>query len=493
MNLGTVISFIETPSTGRFHFTIDKNATVRKGQFVQLEIEDGKIIGRVSDIIKTNRYFMRPEAVNEYQNSGGIEEIFPTTEWEYLIAEVNILGVFDGNGFKNSLFPPSPGTDVNEPEIEIIKKFFGLEENGIHMGEMPHHKLDAKFSLNKLFKKHLAILAISGAGKSYLTGILLEELLTKEKRNSPGVVIIDTHGEYTNLAESKDFATRVKVFSSEEMRIGFQNIRTYDIASIQSIKSGTQIRELDKILHSLKSNYSISDAISKIDESDIATKTKDVLLSHLISLQRTGIFGLSDYPKSEELVKQGQVSIIDMSDCISMKKKQILTRYFSGKIFHQRRAGTLPPFVLILEEAHQYIPQMATKENALCRSILQTIAREGRKFNASLCLISQRPVNLSTTVLSQCNTKIILRVSNPYDIEYIRNSSEALTKDAIDQISTLPVGYGIVIGEAVNAPLLVKIRKKKINVLERDDSMEKVCNEFYDRAEKNKKDSKAFV
>lgn len=493
MNLGTVISFIDSPSTGKFHFTINKNVYVRKGQFVQLEVEDGKLIGRVSDIIKTNRYFMRPESVNEYQKSGGLDGVFPTTDWECLVAEVKALGVFDGKQFQSSTFPPSPGADVKEPEHEILKKFFGLDEKGLDIGKIPYHKLSAKLNITKLFQKHVAVLAISGAGKSYLASVLLEELLSRERKFTPGIVVVDTHGEYVEMAEAKEIAEKVRVFRSSDMRIGFQNLRTHDIAEMEGISSGTQIRELDKILLDLKSNYSISDVISKIDESELPVKTKDVMLSHMISLQRTGIFGIDDYPKSEELVKQGQVSIIDMSDCISLKKKQIIVRYFAGKLFHYRRMGTVPPFILILEEAHQYIPEGAKKENALCRGILQTIAREGRKFDASLCLISQRPINLSTTVLSQCNTKIILRITNPYDLKHIGESSEAITKDVLDQITTLPVGYGLVVGEASNVPLLIKIREKRIKTEKREDSMQSACREFFEKLEKKRKDAEAFI
>ena len=70
---------------------------------------------------------------------------------------------------------------------------------------------------------------------------------------------------------------------------------------------------------------------------------------------------------------------------------------------------------------------------------------------------------MSTTVLSQCGTHIILRITNPYDLDHIKEGSEQITKESLKMISTLPIGEALVVGSAVNFPIFVKIRKKKSN------------------------------
>jgi DNA helicase HerA-like ATPase len=182
-----------------------------------------------------------------------------------------------------------------------------------------------------------------------------------------------------------------------------------------------------------------------------------------------------------------------MSGTISMKKKRLAVAHVAGKLFEARRSNKVPPFLLILEEAHQYVPEKVQREHAICRGILQTIAREGRKFHASLCLISQRPVQLSTTVLSQCNTNIILRVTNPYDLKHIGESSEGITKDVQDQISSLQVGTGLVVGEAVNFPLFVKIRKRKSKESEKGLPLEQAALAYMKDQEQKKSDAKEFM
>lgn len=491
--LGTVISpFENAPTTKGFHFIIDKSANVRKGKFIQLQLPDGKLIGRVSEIYRANKYYMQPETVKEYESSGkGISEIFPSNEWEYLVAQVESLGVFDGNSFQPSTYPPSPGQKVFEPEQKILEGFFGIDENGLEIGEMSHHKIKVKLNMTKLFLKHLAILAISGAGKSFLTAVLLEEMLKKEPKESPGIILIDTHGEYTGFAEDKNYINRTRVFSINDIRIGFSNLPESAFADFGL--TPTQERALIKVLGNLKGNYSITEAIDAIEHSDINQKTKDPILGTLYNLRRTGLFGINDYPPLDEIVKQGQLSIIDLSSSTNLSTKRMMVAYFARKLFNTRRSGTIPPFIIILEEAHQYIPEKVKKEHAMSKSIMETIAREGRKFQASICLISQRPVHLSTTVLSQCNTKIILRVVNPNDLAHIEESSEAMAGDLVKQITDLPVGQGYIIGEAVNFPLLVKIRKRLSKESRKGKSIEDACREFYEKVERKRKDSKAFI
>ena len=77
----------------------NKDVPVRKGQFIQLNTQDGILVARVKDIIKTNRYYQRAESVSEFERSGRpLVEQFPVDRWEYLIAQAHPLGVFtDGS------------------------------------------------------------------------------------------------------------------------------------------------------------------------------------------------------------------------------------------------------------------------------------------------------------------------------------------------------------------------------------------------------------
>ena len=495
--IGTVISTLEGPSTRKFSFVINKDSVVRRGQFVQLKNHDGNLIGRVADVVKANKYFMRPDSVKEYESSGrSMDDLFPVDHWEYLVAEVNCLGVHTGNGFVDSSFPPSPGTRVVQPENQILTELFGLDSNGLLIGTIPHHDVEVKLSPTRLLQKHLAILAISGAGKSFLTSVILEELMARRpEQGQLAVIVIDTHGEYSSFADDPKYSGRVSVFPISDVQIGLANLRSYQFSEFMPNLTYPQMRELLKVMDTLKKkNYNLSDLIDAVESNEkIKPATKEPLLSNLMSLRMTGLFGVADYPSLEELVKQGSLSIIDLSETTNLNSKQMLVAYIARKLFNARKDGIIPPFLLVLEEAHQFVPETMKKEHAISKGIMQTIAREGRKFNASLCLISQRPIQLSTTVLSQCNTHIILRITNPYDLDHIGKSSEGMTRSVIKQISSLKVGTGIIVGEAVNFPLFVKIRARHSKASEKGLPLEKAAAEYYARVKQKRKDAKEFL
>ncbi|MEJ2278283.1 MAG: ATP-binding protein [Candidatus Lokiarchaeota archaeon] len=133
---------------------------------------------------------------------------------------------------------------------------------------------------------------------------------------------------------------------------------------------------------------------------------------------------------------------------------------------------------MILEEAHQFCPE-AAQSKAISKSIIETIAREGRKFMACLCLISQRPKRLSTTSLSQLNSKMILNIKNPYDLKHLMDSSEAINKEYADMISTLGVGEMLLMGNAINYPIFINVRERKFKSKKENISLKESCKIWY--------------
>jgi DNA helicase HerA-like ATPase len=116
------------------------------------------------------------------------------------------------------------------------------------------------------------------------------------------------------------------------------------------------------------------------------------------------------------------------------------------------------PILVIVEEAHIFAPQ---GENDDSVRILSRIAREGRKFGVGLGIVSQRPNKLNEDVLSQTNTKIILKIVNPKDQDYVLKASEQLSSDLLRDIASLGKGEAVIVGQAVSLPALVKIHNFK--------------------------------
>jgi DNA helicase HerA-like ATPase len=123
--------------------------------------------------------------------------------------------------------------------------------------------------------------------------------------------------------------------------------------------------------------------------------------------------------------------------------------------------GSLP-VVLVLEEAQNYIQQPRfAEEESIARVVFERIAREGRKYGLSLIVASQRPSELSKTVLSQCSSFIVHRLQNPEDLRYFKEIVPGIFGPMLEQIPALAPQTALVLGECVPAPALVRIREAR--------------------------------
>ena len=499
--IGTVISTMEGPNSNQFSFVINEEngkMPVRKNEYVQLKTEQGLLIARVSEIVKTNRYYMRAESVREYERSGkDLVEMFPSDRWEFLVASATSLGIFNDGRQTRVSFPPSPGEKVWKVDEKLLTDFLGLDENGLLIGKMDAHDLEVRLNLTKLFQKHCAILAISGAGKSYLASVLIEEVLNRPERlGRPAIIVIDPHGEYAGFADDENFITKTKVYDKNNISIAANKLSASLINELIPQMSSVQRRELSPVIKKLqegKKAYDFEELLKAVEESEMNPKTKAALSSWLADLSSTGLFSNIDSPSIEEVAKPSQLAVFDLSDFVHLKERQIILTYFTRKLFEARRQNKISPFIILVEEAHQFAPENEETELAISRNVIEQIAREGRKFNACLALISQRPIRLATTALSQCNTHIIMRVNNPYDIQHIGKSSEGVTEDVLHMLPGLKVGEALVAGEAVNYPILVKIRERKCKMSEKGMRLEDALVKYRESEKLSKDDLGAFT
>ncbi|MHA1792310.1 MAG: ATP-binding protein [Promethearchaeota archaeon] len=491
---GTVISLNNTPDVYKFYFVLYNDIQVaervRVGRYVSVNESSELIIGQIVNIFKVNEYFLNANSIRETRtNSSLISSIFPVDQWEYQVAEVNVLGsipimnIFDskenGNGtrkkyqFEKSSIPVSPGNQVEAMDVHLLENFLGFNMvDGLNLGNVNVEDIPLKIDLTKLIQKHFAILAMSGAGKSYLMSVILEEFIKRRKDNGRvATIIIDTHGEYSSMLrnisstkKSKLKNAKIEVINGSFIQVATPFMTLGSFFNYMPNMSPVQGRELFRIFNELKKRMKTFDLKdlekAMLEDEKLGTKSKEALQGWLYLLGRYGLFSSTEYPRLHETLKPGVILVIDMSGITSMKHKQIIVDYIASRSFYLRKNGMIPPFCLIIEEAHQFVPQ-ASAASAMASKTIETIAREGRKFFASLCLISQRPVHLNTTVLSQCNTHFILRISNPNDLEHVKASSEKITNGVMKVISSLPVGQALIVGGAVNVPVFFKVRERE--------------------------------
>lgn len=153
-----------------------------------------------------------------------------------------------------------------------------------------------------------------------------------------------------------------------------------------------------------------------------------------------------------------QITIIDVSQ-LPFEVLETVTGIL-GRIILEFVAYFLPeqrgkyPIVIVLEEAQNYI---AESKESIAKTVFERIAREGRKYGLSLIVSSQRPSELSKTVLSQCNSFVIHRLQNPEDQKYVRGLISSANADLLEQLPIIPQQHAIITGDCVRTPIQVKI------------------------------------
>ena len=165
----------------------------------------------------------------------------------------------------------------------------------------------------------------------------------------------------------------------------------------------------------------------------------------------------------------GQIAILDLSlvpsDVIHTVIAVTARLVFEALQRYHRRKGEELPTVLVLEEAHTFVSRERDTEGPIptatqmCRQVFERIAREGRKFGLGLVLSSQRPSELSPTVLAQCNTFLLHRLVNDHDQELVRKLVPGSLAGLLRDLPNLPTRQAILLGWATAVPVLVEMRE----------------------------------
>ena len=175
---------------------------------------------------------------------------------------------------------------------------------------------------------------------------------------------------------------------------------------------------------------------------------------------------LTDYVGANQ-AENGRVAVIDLS-LVPSEVIHIAVSVLSRMIFeaiqrYRREEGKELPTTLVLEEAHTFVHQGLGGESALpagraCARVFERIAREGRKFGLGLVLASQRPSEVSPTVLSQCNTFLLHRLVNDRDQDLVRRLVPDGLGPLLRELPSLPTRRAILLGWAAPAPTLVEVQ-----------------------------------
>jgi len=161
-----------------------------------------------------------------------------------------------------------------------------------------------------------------------------------------------------------------------------------------------------------------------------------------------------------DLAKTAQVVVVDMNDAED-EVVAVTSAVMSRLVFEVLRKAeprNRLPVNLVLEEAHRYVAERSAGHAIDAAHVFERIAKEGRKYGLFLIVASQRPSELSKTVLSQCSNYVIHRIQNPDDLSHIRQMTPFISDTVLKRLPSLPKQHALIFGNAVNMPTTFKVR-----------------------------------
>lgn len=409
---------------------------------------------------------------------------------------------------------------LRDAQLQTFMNLLSREGKTEHSLEIGRYTIDenAKAYLdgNRLFQRHASLLGSTGSGKSWSVAAILEQAA---KLPSSNLIVFDLHGEYRELTYTRQLRIPGPeelgktdegllflpywLLNAEELQAMFIDRSEFSAHNQVMAFQDTVVDEKKKTLETLKKTevlnaftldspipFDIKNVLAELkhlNEEKVQGSRGDkqgpfygqfsrllVRLNSKVSDKRYGFLFQAPEPEHQydamaKMVKRlmdystekAQVKVIDFSEVpadILPVIVGLVARIIYQVQFWTDRAKRRP-MALVCDEAHLYLPKKDGKNPVEQRAIenFEKIAKEGRKYGVALLVVSQRPSDVSPTILSQCNNVIALRLTNGDDQATVKRLMPESLEGLMDTLPILDIGEALVVGDAVLLPSRIRI------------------------------------
>ncbi len=458
------------------------------GSYIKIPFREYRIIGLVSSIKIDNQVLVTG---SRGRTSGA------------KIADCVLLGTLEKSGkfFRGVSVYPNVGQPVQMVTSEEVEQIFSeFIEFGFCFGR-PSNAAGQRvyIQVNKFFGEHIAVLGATGCGKSCTVVSILQQAI--RRYHHPHIIVLDLHGEYAaafpegvNIIQADNVELPYWLLNFDEMvdltvdmneptannqitvlrdslmrarqafdtreRLGLGNLVTadspvyYDLNDVISMIREWNIQMVYNASGELEKGplYSAFDRFLIRMDSKLSDPRYNFMFKPKVYTSSPSLVGLlRDYLSIDT---SHQMTVVDLSgvpsEAIGVVVAVVARIVFDFNLWNPERDRT--PILLVLEEAHNYVPSRSEGRFTAARAAVERITKEGRKYGIGLIVVSQRPKELSETVLSQCNTFIVMRLTNPEDQDYIRRLVPDSLSGLMAMLPALRTGEALILGEAVAMP-----------------------------------------
>lgn len=424
---------------------------------------------------------------------------FPGTDMQIAIAEIDLLGELTGSDAKAKFIRgisvyPVLGAPILNATGEDIKLIYAKPNSWtLQIGSLHQDAGTPAYLMSQEFlSKHSAIVGTTGSGKSCALTLILRTLLTAHPNGH--VVMLDPHGEYATA-----FDDIAELITPDTMQLPYWLLSFEEIVEVlcstDPVARSREAPILKEVIMAAKQDFlgagavaanltvdtptpyrltsvlqRISDAMGKLDRPDSSLPYLR-LMTTIENLRKDPRYafmfeGLTVRDNMSEIlslflripVSGKPITILDISAVPSEIVNvvvSVLARLIFDFALHSERTEAIP-VLLVCDEAHRYIPRDESQSFEPTRRSIARIAKEGRKYGVSLCLVTQRPSELSESILSQCSTIFSLRMNNERDQKFVRSMLPDDAAGLLNVLPTLRQREAIVVGEGVAHPMRIR-------------------------------------
>ena len=430
------------------------------------------------------------------------------SESELWIAELGLVGELwkpaDGRGVtfnRGVSVYPALGDRVRVASREELEQAFcGDRRNSVRVGCLRQDpSISANVRVDDLLGKHFAIVGTTGTGKSCTTALILRAIL--QKHPAAHMVLLDPHneyapafGEWAEVISQRNMQLPYWLLTFEELievLIGNPQERKAEVELLQDLiplaktrySAGrgnareTGLRRASDVKYTVDTPvpYRISDLIQTIDDRMGKLENKRDLSPYrnlktrleMITLDPRYAFmfgSLTVYDSMAQIigrifrvpVNDKPITILELTglptEIVNVVVSVLCRMTFDFALWSEGQV----PVMLVCEEAHRYVPAKSDLGFEPCKRAIAKIAKEGRKYGASLCIVTQRPAEIDPTILSQCNTIFALRMSNDRDQEIVKSAISDTGSGLLEFLTALGQREAIAFGDGVTLPVRIK-------------------------------------
>ena len=472
------------------------------GVFVEIVMSSGSMLGIVTNFRMREKKPKESEISNAKENGYFLLE---QAHRELVVLPVGLISVSDEfNQIINQVpMVQSIVYAVSKSRIDYLyTKFAKCSFTLGKLSMLP--KQDVKVNFDTFFSHHSAMLGQTGGGKSWAVSSIIQKI-SHFKQSC--VVLFDIHGEYKSA-----FKCETEIIDASNIEIPYWLMNVSELLRLLDYETQIYSTEISQKLESLIQNEKKNQKENshfKIDEIHADTPvyfSLDKLICELnrLNSERMSFFGIKSTPGQyfgqfnsiierintrmsdsnfkqffrlkkfntsasmdglfrlllgEKINERKKITVIDFSDIPDQIQGSVISLIlrclYEFAYWYSRVENSVYPIAIFADEAHDYLTEetrhISPKQSA------ELIAKKGKKFGVSLNIISQRPQEVASNILSQCGNFLCFRVSNPTDQSYIKNLLPSTLRGVTDVLPVLDKGELILIGNAVMMPSRITI------------------------------------